>query len=303
MMESLAASKTRRQRKKLRMLAIGITTCVFAGLLWYQRGSGIRGDALDTVRSSAAVMIRPEKRTLPDGSIVELKPGAVITVDYQPDARRVSLERGEAFFQVAKAAVPFVVSARAVGVRAVGTAFSVQVGARVVEVLVTEGTVAVGDISGPTNSPAARKARLRRQDDAATEPAGERRANGAIDLEDRRALFVAAGSHALVDPQAEAPVVSTLPAAEIANRLAWRKKRLEFTDTPLSVAVDLFNRHSNRGASNHLLVDPTDAALGRLQVSGYFDAENVDAFVHLIEQTCGITAERQAGPIVLRRAR
>jgi transmembrane sensor len=61
----------------------------------------------------------------------------------------VVLERGEAHFQVAKnPARPFVVVARGVEIRAVGTAFSVGLESTRVEVLVTEGQVAVETASG-----------------------------------------------------------------------------------------------------------------------------------------------------------
>jgi len=84
-----------------------------------------------------------EKRALPDGSVVELKDGSRIDVEYAPELRRVRLH-GEAHFVVAKDATrPFVVEAGGVAVRAVGTAFNVRLEGGTVDVLVTEGRVQV----------------------------------------------------------------------------------------------------------------------------------------------------------------
>ena len=81
---------------------------------------------------------------LPDGSVVRLRPSSAIAVSLGRQERHVRLLRGAAHFTVAKdAARPFVVEAAGVGVRAVGTAFSVATAAGSVEVLVTEGKVGV----------------------------------------------------------------------------------------------------------------------------------------------------------------
>src|SRR5205814_7462486 len=85
----------------------------------------------------------PTKQTLPDGSVVHLNTGAAISVAYTHSSRRVVLDRGEAHFQVEKSVTPFVVAAHGIEVRAVGTVFSVQLMPQAVEVLVTEGRVAV----------------------------------------------------------------------------------------------------------------------------------------------------------------
>src|SRR5688500_14994795 len=81
---------------------------------------------------------RPETRTLPDGSVVELNAGAELALEFNSALRRVTLVRGEAHFQVTKNPErPFVVRAGNAEVRAVGTAFAVQLGTGLVDVLVT----------------------------------------------------------------------------------------------------------------------------------------------------------------------
>ena len=86
-----------------------------------------------------------ERQALADGSVVELKDGSRLDLQFTPGERRVRLT-GEAHFTVAKnPARPFIVEALGVEVRAVGTAFNVRVDAASVEVLVTEGKVRVDE--------------------------------------------------------------------------------------------------------------------------------------------------------------
>jgi len=64
--------------------------------------------------------------TLADGSRVELSTSTVLSVDMRPALRRISLHKGEAFFEVRPGADrPFVVETGSGRVTALGTAFSV----------------------------------------------------------------------------------------------------------------------------------------------------------------------------------
>jgi transmembrane sensor len=81
---------------------------------------------------------------LSDGSIVAINTDTVLDVAMRPKLRQVKLDRGEAWFQVAKDPQrPFVVESGPVRVRAVGTAFSVRRRDGGCQVLVTEGVVEV----------------------------------------------------------------------------------------------------------------------------------------------------------------
>jgi transmembrane sensor len=91
-----------------------------------------------------------ERKTvgLADGSRVELNTASRLTVAYGQGRRDVHLLAGEAMFDVAKDAKrPFVVHAGGAKVRAVGTAFNVRLRDKIVEVTVTEGLVAVDDLT------------------------------------------------------------------------------------------------------------------------------------------------------------
>lgn len=283
MMNELGALGARRRRRRYAAVAGGLLVLVIAVIVGRERQLAVSpvDSALST---SSAVVVVPEKRTLSDGSIVELKRGAEIAVNFSESLRRVSLRKGEALFHVAKnAARPFVVEAAGVEVKAVGTAFAVQLGSTQVEVFVTEGRIAVEE-SADTGGSAA---------DARVSPA----ASGPT--------FANAGSRVVVDRTGQVefaarPVVTAITEAELSERLEWRSPRLEFTGTPLGEAVQLMNRY------NHvrLVIDPADADLAGVQVSGYFRADNVETFLHLIEQTLEIRTERSGdNTIALRKAR
>jgi transmembrane sensor len=217
-----------------------------------------------------ATVILPERRTLEDGSRVELRAGAQIRAECTPAERRVALLEGEAHFEVSKdAARPFVVDVRGVQVRAVGTAFVVGLDNHTVDVLVTEGVVAVERI-------------------AAHSPVSSTHASGGERL--------SAGQHAVVELAAAAPpALRSLSPGEAAQRLAWRVPRLEFSATPLTEVVTLFRLHGGI----HLQL--ADAALGNVRVSGVLRANNTAALLRLLAADHDIVAESRGDDIVLRR--
>ncbi len=89
-----------------------------------------------------------DRRTvqLSDGSEVVLNTDTLLRVAYRPWLREVTLERGQAYFKVAHAVVrPFEVQAGTSRVRALGTAFDVQMLEDSVKVTLVEGHVAVSD--------------------------------------------------------------------------------------------------------------------------------------------------------------
>lgn len=216
----------------------------------------------------------PDRRTLPDGSVVELKGNAEIRLAYTRAQRGVVLVHGEAHFAVQRDRNrPFVVSAENVAVRAVGTAFDVQIGAASVQVLVTEGTVAVNKVTSSVT-------------DVANLPP-----LAAVDA--GKAVSVATDSNSL------APVVRPIAAAEMQEKLAWRKTRIEFKRTPLSQAVEVMNRHAPESAPRLVVSDPAAADIG---IIGVFRPDNIEGFIAIMEAGFGIKAERAKNQVVLRKS-
>jgi transmembrane sensor len=220
-----------------------------------------------------------QRVVLTDGSVLELNGDTAAEVRFTAAERRVLLARGEAHFTVAKnPARPFLVEAQGVAVRAVGTAFNVRLGAREVEVLVTEGKVAVSDVE---------------RIDLIAHSTGAKLPSPPADT------FLVAHDRALISAARDgAPVVERIAPEAMRDALAWQGSRLVFVDTPLAEVAAQFNR---RNAVQLVLADPS---LATLPVGGSFRAENVEAFVRLLESGSDVVAERSdAARIVLRKTK
>jgi len=268
----LFAPPPRRSRGPLYgSLAAAAAVLLAAGTWWSQTAPTDRS-ARTVARSYLRVN---ERQALPDGSLVELKEGSRITLDFSAATRRVRL-LGEAHFTVTKdLARPFIVEASGVAVRAVGTAFNVREDTSAVEVVVTEGTVRI-------DPPAA----------AAPAPSS--------DLPAEASPLVSAGHRAVIPlgALAAAPHIVATTESEVAATLAWQAPRLQFIETPLAQAVAEFNRHNRQQLT---LARPE---LGEIAIGGTFRVNNVEGFVRLLETTLNVqVVSRTADSIVLASAR
>lgn len=170
---------------------------------------------------------RGEIRRLPlaDGSVATIDTSSELRVVMARDSRRVTLRKGQAWFEVAKDRQrPFLVDAEIAQVRAVGTAFSVRRTDEGVQVAVTEGKVATwaSDASGTMT-------------------------------------ILEAGQFATFRRGAPAPVTGTAPAA-IERSLAWRDGEIALENETVSSATAQFNRYNRQ----QLIVVDHDLADERL---------------------------------------
>ena len=226
------------------------------------------------VPTSVAVVASAElkRRILEDGSSVEPNHDAIVTMEFTATERRATLVRGEALFTVAKdSSRPFIVRAGGVDVRAVGTAFSVRLDAAAVDVLVTEGRVAVdqSNVSGSNGAPRS--------------PSAE----------------VSSGHRATVSRTSTEPpqIVAVSPQAT-AHLLNWQPTLLDFSSAPLSAAVAEFNR------SNRVQFILADAELAAMPVVASIRSDNVEGFAKFLAAAPGIRIERRsATEIVVNRKR
>lgn len=214
---------------------------------------------------------RQEQIALRDGSVVDLNVSSDLRVQLMPTERRVTLSAGEAHFAVAHdTSRPFIVTAAGVSVRAVGTAFSVSVGPAGVEVLVTEGKVAVTrDANSASLAPSSVQPTL---------VAGE------------RAVIPSSGSR-------EPARIEHLSNEGLREANLWHSQVMTFSDLPMREAIALFNR---RNTTQLVLLD---SELGDRKIGGTFAADQVEAFVRLLEKDGDIASERRGDhEIALRRA-
>jgi transmembrane sensor len=196
-----------------------------------------------------------------DGSMITLNTYSQVRVEVSEAERRVNLDRGEAFFEVAHdVRRPFIVHAGDKLVTAVGTNFSVSRDSHdAVRVVVSEGKVRVDEVRS---------------------------------LHPHSAQ-VSAGSVALAGSGSIAVEERSMP--QVAELLSWRAGFIVFHETTLAEAVAEFNRY------NTTQVELQDPALAQLRISGNFRATNIDSFTQLLEGGYLVSVERQDGRIVLSR--
>lgn len=194
-----------------------------------------------------------------DGSKVTLNTDSQIRVAVTENERRVELEQGEAFFEVAQDSTrPFIVRAGNKRVIAVGTKFSVRRDLSDIQVVVTEGKVRV-ETEGHESSGSA---------------------------ESLAAGTIAQASDAGV-------LLQTKELSEAEEHLSWRQGVLVFRQMTLADASAEFNRYNTRKI---VIEDPGVAAL---RVAGSFRANNVEAFVRLLERGYPVRAEARGDQLVL----
>jgi transmembrane sensor len=154
---------------------------------------------------------------LEDGSLADVNTNSALSVSFKPNLREITLDMGEAWFDVAKDRNrPFVVVAGNVRVRAVGTAFSVHRLSDGADVLVTEGAVETWTVG------------------------------------DQNHKRIAAGSKMFVSEVAGPTVVVEIPPTQIIRTLAWRNGEIALDGETLAQAAAEFNRYNER----RLVIDP-----------------------------------------------
>jgi transmembrane sensor len=215
--------------------------------------------------------------TLPDGSTVRLNVGGEIVEAFTPAERRVIIPRGEAYFTVTKnASRPFVVRASAVEVRALGTAFNVNLQSTAVEVIVTEGKVELGFASS-TSADAAR-------------PTVAETPRPVVGPSQRVVVpFESFATRAAI-------VVTDVRPDELTKALVWQSTLLRLGGATLAeLAVEFQQQTGHR----MVLADPELA--GR-RIGGQFRADNIEGFVRLLEEHFEVVSQRTPeGVIVLFR--
>lgn len=201
---------------------------------------------------------------LADGSHVTLDAGSAIRVALADDVRRVTLERGSAYFDVAHdAAHPFQVGVGDRRVIVTGTRFVTTLTSDGAEVSLLQGRVLVG-----------------RRDAAA---------KGALD----GALALSPGERAAFRPGQLAIDKTT---ADVETATAWRRRRLVFRDAPLSDVVAAAARYSDAPL---VVADPR---LSRLKVTAVLPLQGDGAIADRMAALLPVRTERTADGRVLIRA-
>jgi transmembrane sensor len=252
--EESAARDTQRFRMPARRVlgisaaAACLAAAVVGWIAWPHQGTSYR----TAIGGIAAISMK-------DGSTVTLNTNSDIRVALSETERRVDLEQGEAFFEVAKDPNrPFIVRVGDQRVIAVGTKFSVRRESNHVRVIVTEG-------------------RVRLEQSEPQHPA--------------EVALVSAGGVAVAG--AAGVLVQDKSLSDAEERLSWRDGIVVFHETLLSDAVVEFNRYNTRQI---FIEDPT---LGSMRIGGHFRTRNAEGFVRLLAEAFPIRVEENESRIVL----
>jgi transmembrane sensor len=201
---------------------------------------------------------------LDDGSRVTLDAGSAIRVSMDDKVRRVRLERGAAYFDVAHDdAHPFQVGLMDRNVIVTGTRFVTTLKTDAAEVALLEGRVVISVHDVKT---------------------GRALSDGVAMTPGDQAAY-----------HRGAPVVrQAREDLEIAT--AWRKRRLIFRDAPLSEVIAAASRYSDRPLT---LADPRLAAM---RVTAVLPLEGEDSLVNRIDALLPVTVEQTVDGRALVRA-
>ena len=263
------AARQRKRHHRVALVAAGLAATVVMGVsaLLLSGGSWaelqlLRDRALYALQGQTLYQTAPGERlavNLEDGTQLTLNTGSRVVVAYTDTTRALTLQHGQALFEVAKdPAHPFVVTAGGRTVTALGTAFDVRYEPNRFEVTLIEGKVEVAESAPPAVAEGA----------ADTAPHA---AAGSPSHPSRLTPHVLSpGQQLSVTAAAAAPVVRPADPERITS---WRTGQVIFKDDPLDMAVAEINRYGGRTI---VLADP---ALTQLRISGAFNTGNTQGFV------------------------
>lgn len=197
---------------------------------------------------------------LDDGTRVSLNTDTRVRVEFSAAQRAVSLERGEALFEVARdIRRPFVVRAAGNEVMAIGTVFSVRRTGETLAVTLLEGQVAVRPVSADAKDASSRQVLMQ---------PGER-------------LSLSRTTPARVDKP------------RIDQITAWRRGEASFENVSLREAIAEMNRY------NRVPIVLVDEALAARRISGVFHTGDNLAFAQAVVAVHGLTLDAQRERIAL----
>jgi transmembrane sensor len=237
------------------------------------------------VHGKQTFQTKPGEQTqvrLADGSQVLLNTDTRLRVKFVDAERTLFLDRGQAFFQVAKdKARPFRVFVGRDEIRALGTAFEVRRLGEVASVTLEEGRVAIyrSDI---VIAPAAKN--IMPPQATAAAPPGAHSAPAAV-------LF----------PGDQAELANAKPVevrqVDLRKVQAWRYGRMILDNAPLGETVADLNRY---GGMQIVLADPK---LAQVRVSGVFHTGRPEDFIASLTAAFPIQVARQGENTILLQSR
>ncbi|MDB5972109.1 MAG: FecR family protein [Hydrocarboniphaga sp.] len=242
----IGAGRDHRRRRWLPPLAIAATLVVGVAVWLVERST-------PPLQTYSTALGEQQEFKLEDGSQLALGAMSSVSVAYSAAQRRLGLDAGEAYFEVApNPSRPFVVQVGKLRVTAVGTAFNIRRTGEQIEVAVVHGIVDVREVDAKGD------------DEDATHK---------LRLEAGRQVVAGSSGWAV-------------RAADQSQALSWRNGSMAFVDEDLALVVANLNRYA---AHPVVLVD---AALGQLRYTGTVVQGREDDWVTAIEAVFPVRAAR-----------
>jgi transmembrane sensor len=238
-----AVDRDRRTRRAaMAMLAVAVMGGAGLGWRTFTATKPLATQSFETAVGQRATV------TLPDGSRITLNTDTVVHTRADHDRRLVYLDKGQAFFKVAKdRRHPFVVTAGGRTVTALGTAFDVRLDNGALKVVLVEGKVRVESAAHAPPTGTAKTAAL-------PEPA--------------QATEMTAGSE-LIAPD-DSPW--SLARTDVNRETSWLHGQITFDDAPLGEIVAELNRYSTR----KLVI--ADERLADVRLGGIYTPGDIEGF-------------------------
>ena len=188
-----------------------VVSALILGLLWQWQGVGSPTDASSSPVQYSSRIGELKSIVLADGTRIELGAYSRLKVRYTTAQRLVTVERGEAYFDVApNRSRPFVVASQGGTATAVGTAFAVHKGVDWVRVTVAEGKVAV---------------------------------SGLHQVAGQGSELLVAGDRVAYNQVGSLTPIESVVLDQIGN---WRQGRRVFSNAPLAQLIEDLNRYSDK---------------------------------------------------------
>jgi transmembrane sensor len=220
--------------------------------------------------------------TLQDGSRISLNTATRIHVHYDRLARRVDLDEGEAYFEVAKHAEwPFIVTAGGRQVVARGTAFVVRRDEDTLAVTLVEGKVTVEPAGESVQSlpPTSMQTATTSRSNTPVRP-----------LSGSGADITLSPGQRLTFVDHERPKIDT---PELERVTAWQHGQVILDHTRLADAVVEMNRYSD------VTLKIEDPQAGRAEVTGIFRVGDSENFAQAVAEAYHLQVADRGGQIVL----
>ncbi|MFB1036915.1 MAG: FecR domain-containing protein [Sinobacterium sp.] len=253
------------------------------------------GKPLDSTNGYYATAIGKQTSVLlADGSTLHLNTNSQVSVDYAEGYRNIRLLQGEVHFDVAKnKAQPFRVYAGQGRVQAVGTAFTVYLRAKDIEVLVTEGKVELATHKAQLATESQSSNQLETLSDKVSDIEADNSASPGyyLTIPVEKLGLLAEGQQATIvvtqnnetGSKHNTHKVELMDAKTLARRDAWRKGLVLFAGDSLEEVVAEISRYTT------LSIEIVDPALKEIRIGGQFRLGDVNGMFKVLETNFGLS--------------